>query len=191
MICLWHLRFKLGKIIRWLCVAHHFKSKRSKLKGQGHRRRPKSKSNFFQVFATSTMWSRVCFERFPLYVAHIHPMRWRCVTHHFQVKRSQAKVTGSFKRISACGHADMCWYVPTYDINFDISDSDHLEWWMTLWCHLDNICMEKATLSPACSTGVTVTAAWVVRAQPLQLTNGSPFIRHQIAWAADGNRGLI
>ena len=61
---------------------------------------------------------------------------------------------------------------------------------VTLRCHKENICMEQCiewSFSPACSTGTTVTAACVERAQSSPVT-ADQLKRHQIVYTADGNR---
>ena len=78
--------------MRWRCVAHHFRVKRSKVK------------------VTGVVWSLCCvrseapslLNRITSYVVHTQPVRWRCIAHHFRVERSKVKVTGVVRKFWTC-----------------------------------------------------------------------------------------
>ena len=53
--------------------------------------------------------------------------------------------------VSTFGHADMCWHVPTYDINLVTSDSDHLYLIQMLACVSNCEHANMCSYVPACA----------------------------------------
>ena len=73
-----HIHMWYTQPMRWRCVAHHFRVKRSKAKV----------TRVVRIFCRVRSVAPSLFDQFTSYVKHTHtqPMKWRCVAHDFRVK---------------------------------------------------------------------------------------------------------
>ena len=91
---------------------------------------------------------------FTLYVVHKQPRRWRCVAHHFWVKRSKVKVTRFVRRFCR-----VCSWAPSL-LDWFNSYVVHTTHEVTM-CRARFLCQSQRSRSHGSFKGVSVSASWL------------------------------